>query len=129
MAKEEIVGGLKAALARNEPLQKAMMSFYNAGYSKEDIEDAVQELQTPQFFGQPVAQTQPVKQSVQSSAQSITQSPSKVVQKVSKYDAKPKSAGKTITIIFVFLLLLLLGILAAVVLFREELANFFNNIL
>src|SRR4030042_3210410 len=109
MAKEEIVGGLKAALARNEPLQKAMMSFYNAGYSKEDIEDAVQELQTPQLFGQPVAQTQPVKQSVQ-------QSPSKVVQKVSEYNAKPKSAGKTITIIFVFLLLLLLGILAAVVL-------------
>jgi len=40
MVNEEIVGGLMSALSRGEPLQKAMMTFYNSGYKKEEIEDA-----------------------------------------------------------------------------------------
>jgi hypothetical protein len=40
MVNEEIIGGLVSALSRGEPLQKAMMTFYNAGYKKEDIEEA-----------------------------------------------------------------------------------------
>ena len=37
---EEIVGGLKSALERGDSLRKAMMTFYNAGYQKEQIEEA-----------------------------------------------------------------------------------------
>lgn len=37
---DDILGGLKAAIERGEPLKDAMMSFYNAGYAKEDIEEA-----------------------------------------------------------------------------------------
>lgn len=37
---EEILGGLKSAIERNESLKKAMMTFYNAGYKKEEIEEA-----------------------------------------------------------------------------------------
>lgn len=40
MVNEEIVGGLISALSRGEPLQKAMMTFYNAGYGKNEIEEA-----------------------------------------------------------------------------------------
>jgi hypothetical protein len=40
MVNEEIIGGLISALSRGEPLQQAMMTFYNAGYKKEDIEEA-----------------------------------------------------------------------------------------
>ncbi len=47
MSKEDIVEGLRLALARGEPLQKAMMSFYNSGYLKQDIESAARELQNP----------------------------------------------------------------------------------
>ena len=172
MAKEDLVGGLRAALARGETLEKAMMSLYNAGYSKEDIEDAVQDLQAPQFFGQypqqppqqptqkptPQSNLSPAQEALQQSAssseknkpkffstspplsllpatqqtpqtQQIQQPGQKVVQKISGYGEKPKSPGKIITIVFVFLLLLLLGILAAVILFRTELTNFFNNLL
>lgn len=51
-----------------------------------------------------------------------------VVQKVSKYgDAKPP-AGKIITFILITTLILLLGVLVAVVLFKEELVVFFNNL-
>ncbi len=40
MVNEEIVGGLKNALDRGSSLQKAMMTFFNAGYGKKEIEDA-----------------------------------------------------------------------------------------
>jgi len=45
MSKAEIVEGIKMALARGESLEQAMMSFYNAGYLKEDIENAAREVQ------------------------------------------------------------------------------------
>ncbi len=41
---EEIVGGLISALSRKETLEKAMMTFYNAGYEKEEIEDSAKDV-------------------------------------------------------------------------------------
>lgn len=40
LTNQEILGGLKAALERGQNLKQAMMSFYQAGYKKEEIEDA-----------------------------------------------------------------------------------------
>jgi FtsZ-interacting cell division protein ZipA len=40
MVNQEILGGLINALERGESLKKSMMSFYNAGYKKEEIEEA-----------------------------------------------------------------------------------------
>lgn len=40
MVNEEIVGGLKNALDRGSSLKQAMMSFFNAGYTKKEIEEA-----------------------------------------------------------------------------------------
>lgn len=60
MPKEEIVEGLKAAVRKGEPLSKAMMSFYNSGYAKEDVEEAARVLDAPQMPTQnlPTQQTQ-----------------------------------------------------------------------
>ncbi len=44
MVNEEIIGGLISALSRGESLQKAMMTFYNAGYQKEEIEGSAKEV-------------------------------------------------------------------------------------
>lgn len=44
MTKKEILEGLKLALNRGESLKDAMMSFYNSGYPKKDIEDAARAL-------------------------------------------------------------------------------------
>ena len=44
MINEEVVGGLISALSRGEPLEKAMMTFYNAGYKKEEIEASAKEV-------------------------------------------------------------------------------------
>lgn len=40
MVNQEIFGGLVSALSRGESLQGAMMSLFNAGYSKKEIEEA-----------------------------------------------------------------------------------------
>ncbi|MBU2612246.1 MAG: hypothetical protein KKB62_00815 [Nanoarchaeota archaeon] len=40
LTNQEILGGIKAAIERGQTLKDAMMSFYQAGYKKEEIEDA-----------------------------------------------------------------------------------------
>jgi hypothetical protein len=42
---DALLGGLESALARGQPLQKAMASFYNAGYEKVEIEEAARKFQ------------------------------------------------------------------------------------
>ncbi len=43
---EEIIGGLRNALDRGEPLEKAKQSFLNAGYKPEEVKSAVQKMPT-----------------------------------------------------------------------------------
>ncbi|MEK6824125.1 MAG: hypothetical protein AABY06_03760 [Nanoarchaeota archaeon] len=45
MVNEEILGGLRHALNRGESLEKAMISFYNAGYRKDEIEETARFIQ------------------------------------------------------------------------------------
>jgi len=177
MAKEEILEGLRNSLARGDPLRKAMMSFYNAGYSKADVEEAARELGTPQI--QPMMQPQPMQpvqpaqttpiqpQPAQPAAQpaqpqpttsptttpaqpqpmmsqqpqmqiaqpqqqaqaGVLQTPLNMIQKVSGYGTGSNQKGTLVTVILVFVLLALLGVLVAVFLFKNELANLFGNIL
>ncbi|MGY4884904.1 MAG: hypothetical protein ACP5NZ_04975, partial [Nanobdellota archaeon] len=42
---DALLGGLESALSRGQSLQKSMISFYNAGYKKEDIENAARKFQ------------------------------------------------------------------------------------
>lgn len=45
MVRDDILGGLRTALARGQTLRQSMMSFYNAGYIKQEIEEAAKALQ------------------------------------------------------------------------------------
>ena len=162
MAKEEIVEGLKAAIAKGESLNKAMMSFYNSGYSKQDVEDAaklldapqLQQSQTSQPQSQPLkttisklpqqAQTQTSQPEIHSVPQPLnSQSPqtetqtqqflplqqTQSIQKVSNYGGKPNPLGAVAIFVLVFFLLVLVGVLIAVFLFKDELAGLFNGLL
>ena len=157
MAKEELVEGIKQAIPRGETLERAMTTFFNAGYPQEDIEEAARVLQTPNFSQwlsqqpQQKKQTQQPQQPQQTSQyqdiqqqtpqqfqqQQIQQQqlnnsypyPPAVTQIVSDYNKKPSKTGAVITIILFFLLLILFGILAAVILFKDELSDFFTNLL
>jgi len=44
MVKEEIAAGLRNALARGEPLERAMRSFVNAGYNPQEVQQAAYEI-------------------------------------------------------------------------------------
>jgi len=132
MVNEEILGGLKSALNRGESLRQSMMSFYDAGYKKEDIEAAARALQEPES-GQPARQTQqtqnaqPVQQ-IKSKPEAMPQQPIRTVQRVSNYGQEDFKPGREwVLFVMVALLLVLVGILAAVFLFKAELTEFFNK--
>lgn len=223
MVNEEIVGGLISALSRGESLEKAMMTFFNAGYKKEEIEISAKEVYNqlgPQAMGvkgslqdtineialkagvdkkneENKENSEPEEENFQDSLQiqkpspkktpdinnlkkdnrapqnnsqygrnnynnqyqsadditnkivnaikglkqvnipsrieivqkNIDSKPSTVVQKVSDYSVgPPKSASKSLTYVLIAILILLLGALAAVFLFKAELIKLFNNI-
>ena len=125
-----------------------MTTFYNAGYTKADIEEAAAAYQTP-VFAQPGI-NQRIQQPPQQAPQ-ITQQKTQdqvpvpqvqpliptvqqgVVQRVSEYGQspeykKPSRTGMAITIILTMVLLLLIGVLVGVILFKDELSDFFNNL-
>jgi len=85
--REDILGGLRLALIRGETLKKAMMTFYNAGYKKNDIEEAAAALQ--QMNAQKVvtqvqtAVAKPVKKVIQKPPPQLT-----TTQQVSNYGAQ-----------------------------------------
>lgn len=56
MIDDEILGGLKSALERGEPLRRAMMTLYNAGYKKEEIEECARKLISPGDVSNPPIQ-------------------------------------------------------------------------
>jgi len=140
MAKSDLVGGLKLALSRGETLQKAMQSFYNAGYKKEEIEEAARILQThgfrPQTIAKPIIKSSQKlikKTSASVLPAQFMQKPSpqaKTKQVVSNYEIpKEKPKKDMVTILLVIILVVLLGILVSVFLFKEDLVNFLNNFL
>ena len=56
MVNQEIYQGIKYALSKKQTLREAMMSFYNAGYSKAEIEEAARKVQIEQHeakYGSP----------------------------------------------------------------------------
>ncbi len=147
---EEILGGLKSALERGESLQRAMMTFFNAGYNKEEIEEAARALSNfkpvanvqpavpvvvkPAIVAQkamPAKSIQPI-QAMQKPQKksffkkliqpSVSQKP---VQKVSNYGAKKPNA---LIPILIALLIFLLGILAVIFLFKNQLMSIFGKI-
>ncbi len=177
MVNEEILGGLKLALSKRESLKQAMMSFYNAGYKKEEIEEAARALQEQKIEKEPIQPVKKTKLKKQKPAQKVPQTkPSKTIQRVSSYEKeppapgireglrgaikqlekidvslktkpkvikqklikkpqkiftygeKPKPKGKLITLILVFSLLFLLGILVAIFLFKQEIVEFLNSL-
>lgn len=151
MANEEILGGLRIALEKGQKLRTAMMSFYNSGYTKEEIEDAARALiqieKEEQSRQALMAQQQKTKKpgraqaKVQTSSMIKTQGTTSQVpqtratqpiqattlptqrQIVSNYEPKKKS-GKIIVLAIVLGILLIS--LVIVFLFRDNIIDFFN---
>jgi len=126
--KEEILGGLKLALSKGESLKQAMMSFYNAGYKKQDIEEAARTLhmqEHPSLLQKPI---EVLKQKFFN--KKPKQIPIIKPQNISDYQqqsVKPK--GKIILFLLIFILLILIGALASLFIFKNEVVSFINSFL
>jgi hypothetical protein len=153
---QEILGGLKSAVERGETLKQAMMTFYRAGYKKQDIEHAARiyletdpnEISKPLQKDPEIRKEEPKKEGTLKEGSASSQDEKetkkfkplvagkrdnakpKVIQKVSAYKGKkPTEPGsKFMTFILIIILLFLLGILASVFLFKSELVDAFNSL-
>ena len=130
MVNEDILGGLKTAMRKGESLKRAMFSMYNAGYKKEEIEEAARVVQREQI--QQVRQAEPVKEIKQIAISKPLAKPVEpIVQRVSHYgiNTKPKMEfGRDIAIIMilVFMLLILIGGLTTLIIFKENIIDWLN---
>lgn len=178
---EEILGGLRNAVGRGESLNKAMMTFFNAGYKKEEIEEAARFMnQNPIKVSQPIQQEKPKENfftkmfseknkpekspvpvakpvSPQPSSQPIPQAiipdvskaPKSILQStqpVSNYgENKNNSIAQPVAqkvsdygnegikdrvaiVILIVVLVILIGLLASVFLFKQEITNFLSGL-
>ncbi len=195
LTNQEILGGLKTAVVKGQTLKQAMMSFYQAGYKKEEIEDAARAylyLQRGNSEAEILAKNrgkreggfksllggekkteeeikkeeEEVKEKKEGKGEkekeeeekdkskqekpgekiiskvSKTQVPmsrgekqkkgqEEVVQKISGYEGKKepsKFKGKAVTSVLIIALVVLVGILALVFLFKAELIDFINGL-
>ncbi|MBU4069684.1 MAG: hypothetical protein KJ646_01770 [Nanoarchaeota archaeon] len=134
--KEEILGGLKLALSKGESLKQAMMSFYNAGYKKQDIEDAARTLhmqEHPSLLQKPIEvfkQKFFTKKPGQIPGLIVNPQTMQKTQNISDYQqqsVKPK--GKIILFLLIFILLVLIGALTSLFIFKSEVVSFINAFL
>jgi len=157
MTNQEILGGLKSAIERGGNLKEAMMTFYRAGYEKHEIEEAAkayidlgkitaQTLEMKPNSIKPLTKKEEKSDKVKTKQKIFStmgekqesgirgggeqNAKSETVQKISQYESKVKEPikGKSITLVLVFILIALLGFLALVILFKDEIVVFFNNL-
>ncbi len=145
MVNADILGGLRSALAKGKSLKQTMISFYNAGYKKEEIEEAARTLQTqpavqpilqptlpvPQI-SQPVTQPgQPpppqIQQPIQTAQMQQLAQMLPALQNVSGY-GKTKKPGKTLIIILAGSLVFLIVLLVTIFLLKDTLAGLLNKL-
>ncbi len=134
MPNYDLIEGIRLALSKGYTLEQAMMSFYNAGYPKEDIEEAARILLY--HPSHPLSHPEkPVPEDFKKPAKALPPSkPGKLLeeeekQKISKYEEPASKTKNNILIIFlIFLLFLIFGTLAGIIIFKNELINFFANL-
>lgn len=139
MVNEDILGGIDLAVSRGETLESAMVSFYNSGYSKEDIEWAAKAFQLNQFKKNLVKSSQKPKEGTakkdekegklekNKEFEQFVKKPYYAEQKVSSYEQASQFQEKIILVVLVSSLILLLSVLAGVFFFKEKLVDFINT--
>ncbi len=119
MVNQEILGGLRLILNKGSSLEKAMTSFYNAGYKQEEIEEAARvlhkELRTPLVPAEKIINENEIKYLPANKKISTS------VQKVSDYNLekpkkKMKKVFKWVLVALIVMVVLFVGLLIAFIL-------------
>lgn len=105
MVNDEILSGLRMAVSKGELLHKAMMSFYNSGYNKDEIEEAARIIKNESSSTTP-------------SYAAISPGIDSASQKVSSYGESKKEASKLLLISLVVTALAAVGLIIAFLLLR-----------
>ena len=134
MINYDIIEGLRIALAKGYTLEQAMMSFYNAGYPKEDIEEAARILlyHPSQILAHP-AEPIPEEMKAPIKAKALpTTKPKKAIPTtrapgVSAYGESKTTIKTTISILVIVLFILLIA-LSGIIIFKNQIINFFASI-
>ena len=126
MVNQDILEGLKNALAKGHSLEHAMTSFHNAGYSNQEIEEAARQLHKPTHEVQkqpapkekPKPVAKPVEKHVEEKPAEVKPEEKKLTkQEVSKYEEKTKPKGKLwLIILIVAFVIVALGLVASLIL-------------
>jgi len=131
MSVKDILGGLKLSLERGISLKDAMMSFYNSGYKKEDVEEAAKVLLQSRQERQPIYQPQsqqPIQQPTQTSA--LSEQPQQLqpeqLEGYSEEQGESEPINKTTLIILIVILLILVGIFVTILIFRDAFMGLFS---
>ena len=134
---DEIAEGIKFAMSKGETLQRAMQSFYNAGYLKQEVEEAARTLQNQLHLESEMgihavlpnlrisSQNQGMKNEMPQAGGEI---PS--MQKVSSYDSSNSEENprrKMIILVSVLLGVMVL-VFAGIFFFRDYLLQLFGRI-
>jgi len=129
MVKQDILGGLFSAVSRGIDLKNAMQSLYNAGYEKEEIEEAAIIIQKGQFTQDPITQKiiPIVEKLVEEKKEPIKNKPA--TKKVSDYDHIVENNDRKIIAVLVIILIFLVGVLLATIIFKPEIISFINEFL
>jgi len=126
MVNNEILEGLRTAMLRGESLQKAMLTFFNAGYSKIEIEQAAAVIQGEKreiFKPETTAQPEQKKPEVKKAEQT------KVEQQASKYGEEKAPTKKNGLIIFLIILLVILFAgLAGMFFFKDQIMSVLSSL-
>ncbi len=127
--REDLVGGLRNALERGVPIEAAIQSFVTAGYKDTDVREAARDLDTgsvyieqatkpaPNLLNRPATPVQPLVQRVQPKPQPQQFQP-----------PKPQQGHGSVILVTVLAIILVLSVAAfiASILFREQIAAFFQ---
>lgn len=136
MVNTEILEGLRQAIARGEPIQKAMQSFINAGYNQAEVEEASYNLnnsvQQPTLMQTPTPQ--PTLQKflplpTQQTSQQDNTIPQQQIQVPRPTQQIQKDIGTGWIILLIVILLILLGALFGMIFFKDSLTSFFNGLI
>lgn len=122
MVREDIIAGLRNAVERGEPIEKAKQSFISAGYPKEEVEAAANLLYSGALLVIDRGNPPPLKIQEQEKQQEVQQGGQQEQAQLQPLRiSKPSNFRRNFKIIILLIILLLLvGVLIATIVFREK---------
>ena len=144
MVREDILAGLKQKVSKGESLRQAMMSFYKAGYRKEEIEEAARFIQNEKIqeememtYSGVQENKRPIQDNPQYNSQYLTAqiqqkpvqniTPAKPKSQISNYSYEQKKSWLGWIILVSGALVIIIFVILAII-FKEQVMNFFNNL-